>query len=67
MKKFVNKRWIAMALLAVAFAATAVRCGFAQATQSHPHGASTAATVPHMPRFRFENYTTANGLPDNHV
>ena len=20
-----------------------------------------------MPRFRFENFTTANGLPDNHV
>ena len=23
--------------------------------------------APHMPRFRFENFTTANGLPDNHV
>ncbi len=25
--------------------------------------------LPHrrMPRFRFENFTTANGLPDNHV
>ena len=23
--------------------------------------------TPEMPRFRFENYTTANGLPDNHV
>ncbi len=22
---------------------------------------------PQMPRFRFENFTTANGLPDNHV
>jgi ligand-binding sensor domain-containing protein len=20
-----------------------------------------------MPRYRFENFTTANGLPDNHV
>jgi ligand-binding sensor domain-containing protein len=25
------------------------------------------AAPPQMPRFRFENYTTANGLPDNHV
>ena len=25
-----------------------------------------APQVP-MPRFRFENFTTANGLPDNHV
>ena len=32
------------------------------------HGTSTAAAkVPVMPRFRFENFTTANGLPDNHV
>ena len=23
--------------------------------------------IPAMPRFRFENFTTANGLPDNHV
>ena len=23
--------------------------------------------TPDMPRFRFENFTTANGLPDNHV
>ena len=25
------------------------------------------AAVPQMPRFRFENFTTANGLPNNHV
>jgi ligand-binding sensor domain-containing protein len=25
------------------------------------------ATEPRMPHFRFENFTTANGLPDNHV
>jgi ligand-binding sensor domain-containing protein len=29
--------------------------------------AQTSAPVPAMPRFRFENFTTANGLPDNHV
>src|SRR5215831_6720680 len=25
------------------------------------------ATAQEIPRFRFENFTTANGLPDNHV
>ena len=33
--------------------------------------AQTPPRVPHtqpaMPHFRFENFTTANGLPDNHV
>ena len=67
MTKFADKRWFAMALLAVALLAADVRSGFAQAPQRHHHGASTAVTVPLMPRFRFENYTTANGLPDNHV
>jgi ligand-binding sensor domain-containing protein len=28
---------------------------------------ATFAATPDMPRFRFENFTTANGLPDNHV
>src|SRR5580765_666608 len=25
------------------------------------------AAVPDMPKFRWENFTTTNGLPDNHV
>jgi ligand-binding sensor domain-containing protein len=29
--------------------------------------ASLKPQLPSMPRFRFENFTTANGLPDNHV
>lgn len=29
--------------------------------------ARAAAQVPAMPRYRFVNYTTANGLPDDHV
>lgn len=46
------------------------------AAQQHPaashaaaHRASVAAanSVPQMPRYRFENFTTAEGLPDNHV
>jgi ligand-binding sensor domain-containing protein len=28
---------------------------------------ATFAATPDMPRFRFENFTTATGLPDNHV
>jgi len=72
MKRIADERWFAIALLAVAFLTAEMRSGFAQATQGHPHGAAAAATmaaatVPQMPRFRFENYTTANGLPDNHV
>ena len=72
MKIIANERWFAMALLVVAFLAADVPSGIAQATQGHRHGPAAAAsmaaaTVPLMPRFRFENYTTANGLPDNHV
>jgi ligand-binding sensor domain-containing protein len=29
--------------------------------------AAAAPQAPAMPRFRFENFTTANGLPDDHV
>ena len=29
--------------------------------------AAQAPQAPQMPRFRFENFTTANGLPNNHV
>jgi ligand-binding sensor domain-containing protein len=31
------------------------------------HALAQTQAVPAMPRFRFENFTTANGLPDNHV
>lgn len=33
----------------------------------HKAAAAASTNVPVMPRFRFENFTTANGLPDNHV
>jgi ligand-binding sensor domain-containing protein len=53
-----------------AFAAAAPLVSVAQtkvsATQK-PHAAQTASAAPKMPLFRFENFTTANGLPDNHV
>ena len=34
-----------------------------------PAHAASAPSPPQLklPRFRFENFTTANGLPDNHV
>jgi ligand-binding sensor domain-containing protein len=67
MKKFASKRWLAMTLLSVALAMTAGRCGFAQAAQRPHRGTAAAAALPEMPRFRFENFTTADGLPDNHV
>jgi hypothetical protein len=31
------------------------------------HALAQGQSAPAMPRFRFENFTTANGLPDNHV
>ena len=41
------------------------------AASPRAHAATNAAAAkaqpPVMPRFRFENFTTANGLPDNHV
>ncbi len=32
-----------------------------------PKSTAGASSVPQMPKFQFENFTTANGLPDNHV
>ena len=62
-----DKRWFAIALLAAAAVAAAAPRGLAQAAARQPHGSSAAAAVPPMPRYRFVNYTTADGLPDNHV
>ena len=52
-----------LALLAVA----APAASRADGCTSNSRAESTAAAAPKMPRFRFENFTTANGLPDNHV
>jgi hypothetical protein len=45
--------------------------GLAGQSSSRPvrkvHADTQVQGVPAMPRFRFENFTTANGLPDNHV
>jgi ligand-binding sensor domain-containing protein len=65
-----KKRIITAVLLAVgtfAFAATQSPAKAAASVARKSHAAPAASAVPQMPRFRFENFTTANGLPDNHV
>jgi ligand-binding sensor domain-containing protein len=59
-------------LLAVATGASAgaQTPAVAKASSVHKaHAAQAASAAPQvlLPRFRFENFTTANGLPDNHV
>ena len=68
MKKSAKKSILAHALVAAAVAC-ALACGPAGGAQQPTarHHAASAPAIPHMPRFRFQNFTTANGLPDNHV
>ena len=60
------KKTICMGILLIAGAV-----GLAAQSSARPtrkiHAATQLNGVPAMPRFRFENFTTANGLPDNHV
>jgi len=57
------------------FAAQAAASAQSQKATQKVHAAPAASAVPQapapqvsqLPRFRFENFTTANGLPDNHV
>ena len=61
-----NSIWAwALAAVAVAYALV-IPATCAQQPKARRQAALTPA-VPRMPRFRFENFTTANGLPDNHV
>jgi hypothetical protein len=64
-----NKAWTIGMMIAVAASVTGQ-------TTAHPAAAHQAKavraavktqSVPTMPRFRFETFTTANGLPDDHV
>ncbi|MGA8160126.1 MAG: two-component regulator propeller domain-containing protein [Acidobacteriaceae bacterium] len=56
------------AILAVLLAAAAVATsGQAPHAARRVQAVAGTAGVPKMPRFRWENFTTANGLPDNHV
>ncbi len=64
MKKPVIPGFLMIVMVAVAgmqaFAATA--------PAQKPHAASAASVaLPQLPRFKFENFTTANGLPNDHV
>jgi ligand-binding sensor domain-containing protein len=57
----------ATAILVVLAGAAALR-GQASKPAVHPlHAIAQTDSVPAMPRFRWENFTTANGLPDDHV
>jgi ligand-binding sensor domain-containing protein len=67
MKKPAEHGWVAIAMVAAALAAGAAPRGVAQAAAPKPHAAAAAAGVPGVPHFRFENFTTAEGLPDDHV
>ena len=55
-----------MAVPAACAAQKAPAKGEATST-AKPHQTRANSPVPQMPRFRFENFTADNGLPDNHV
>jgi ligand-binding sensor domain-containing protein len=67
------KKTYAIALLVAGLAWGVPAVAAAQAhAGTRAHAATAASTskvpaVPQMPKFKFENFTTANGLPDNHV
>lgn len=67
MKKFAVTPWLALALLTAASAAYAAAPPAPAARRAHGASAPYSAAAPSMPRYRFENFTTANGLPSNHV
>ena len=56
--------WMSTVLLAAIAASAPPQV--AQAASASPQVSASAASQM-LPRFRFENFTTANGLPDNHV
>ncbi|HWA96363.1 MAG TPA: two-component regulator propeller domain-containing protein [Terracidiphilus sp.] len=63
-----KNRWTEFAM-ALTLGALAGVAHAAKPAHASPHGTAhaAAASIPQMPHFRFVNYTTANGLPDNHV
>jgi ligand-binding sensor domain-containing protein len=67
MNKSQKKSIWAWALAAVAVAYTLVIPATCAQQPKARHQPAVTSAVPRMPRFRFENFTTANGLPDNHV
>ena len=66
-----SRTGLALTLLATVTFSRAAVC-LAQAPHPTANFAKTSApksvgAIPNVPRFRFENFTTANGLPNNHV
>ena len=61
-----NRIWERAIVIAAAACVLTIPAVSAQSPQSSRKTAPTPA-VPHMPHFRFRNFTTADGLPDNHV
>jgi ligand-binding sensor domain-containing protein len=66
MKINLNPRICVIALLAAMAVSTISVAQTAATPYPSPHSKQVSG-VPDMPRFRFENFTTANGLPDDHV
>lgn len=69
MKKTAARNWLRGTLLASAVAlasALQISAQSSSAQTSHSLKASSGAYET-LPRFRFENFTIADGLPDNHV
>ena len=73
MNSAVTRRWmISLAGVALTSAIAAQSSQHLQAPTPKPasaisHSPKTPSPTTQLPRFRFENFTTANGLPDNHV
>lgn len=67
MKKSVVFSFLMIAMLAV----VGMQAPAATAPAQKPHAANPAVAasvaLPQLPRFKFENFTTANGLPNDHV
>ena len=68
MKKRIRNRVFAALLLGPLLAGPATVASAQNKLLAQPPRESQAqSSGPQLPRFRFENFTTANGLPDNHV
>ena len=67
--KFDSKRaWTTVLLMSGLVAPAPAGLGQKRSLPPPPHSAQAPdAEARALPRFRFENFTTANGLPDNHV
>lgn len=64
---FVNMRWFLMTLSIAMLAGAQAPAARSATVQHKAHVKVPSAAVQSLPSFRFENFTTANGLPDNHV